>query len=207
MTECLNTEIKEQLPDLVAETLDADTRARVEQHAAACSACADELTILRAVRAAAIPVPYINVSRIVRALPPAPVPVRDELPWYRRASIQMAAAFLLVAGGLIGVRQAGDRVDASAIRAAAVPPAVFTGESAATALSADAVMPVRQTVQRVAAQNAPSADIALAAGLDEMSTQELTSLLKDIDQLAAVPVDEPEEFSPVNAVTDNPGDG
>lgn len=206
MTECFNTEIKEQLPDLVAETLDADTRVRVEQHVATCSACADELAILRAVRSGAIPVPYINVSRIVRALPPAPVPVRDELPWYRRASIQMAAAFLLVAGGLIGVRQAGDRV-ASATKVAAAPTAVLTGESAVTALSADAAMPTTQTVQRVAPGAAPMAEIALVTGLDEMSTQELTSLLKDVDQLAAVPIDEPEEFSPVNAAADNQGDG
>lgn len=174
MIECFNTEFKEQLPELAAGTLDAGARALVMQHVSSCAACAEELEILHAVRAAQVPVPFINVPRIVRALPPAPIPVRAELPWYRRASIQMAAAFLLVAGGLIAVRQAGDRISAASNTVAVTP---------------------------------AKTDIALASGFDEMTTDELTSLLKDVDALAAVPLAEPEQFSPVNATSDNQGEG
>ena len=111
MTECFNPEIKEQLPDFAAEKLDDAAHARVLAHVQECMACTEEHEILRMVRTTQIPVPFMNVSKIARALPPAPIPVRVELPWYRRASFQMAAAFLLVAGGLISVRQAGDRVE------------------------------------------------------------------------------------------------
>lgn len=172
MTECVNPEMKEQLPDLAAEKLDDASRARVMQHVESCEACTEEHEILRVVRTAQMPVPFINVSKIVRALPSAPIPVLAEPPWFRRASFQMAAAFLLVAGGLISVRQAGDRADIEGAQAA--PHVKY--------------------------------DIALVAGLDEMSTDELTSLLNEVDNLTPVPVAEPEQFSPVTASSDNQGD-
>ena len=211
MTECFNPEFKEQLPDLAAESLDAESRARVMHHVESCVACTEEHEILRAVHTAQMPVPYINVAKIVRALPPAPVPVRPELPWYRRASLQMAAALVLVAGGLISVRQAGDRVDAhsSAIAAANQAAAEETPPSVAApteSTASEAVAAQLPSARRAAAAPART-DIALVAGLDEMTTDELTSLLRDVETLAAVPVAEPEQFSPVTTLSETPGAG
>lgn len=208
MTECNNPELKEQLPDLAAESLDDATREGVVQHVQTCTACTEEYEILRAVRSAQMPVPYINVARIVRALPPAPIPVRPELPWYRRASLQLAAALLLVAGGLISVRQAGDRVEERSEKdvvaqsqvgavpevASAQPPQATVTSEAPSAQSSAVVSPARN-------------DIALVAGLDEMTTDELSSLLKAVDNLDAVPVAEPEQFSPVTTLSENQGEG
>jgi hypothetical protein len=204
MTECFNPEIKEQLPDLAAEKLDAASRARALEHIQSCTSCTEEHEILRMVRTVQMPVPFINVSKIVRALPPAPLPVRAELPWYRRASIQMAAAFLLVAGGLISVRQAGDRVDSQASKVAAVAPESMQSP-AASAVTTDNSSAPAAAVRRAAAP-VPANGIALVAGLDEMTTAELTSLLQEVDDLAAVPVAEPEQFSPVNASSDSQGE-
>ena len=39
-----------------------------------------------------------------------------------------------------------------------------------------------------------------------MTTAELTSLLEEVDDLAAVPVAEPEQFSPVTVSSDNQGE-
>ncbi len=207
MTECFNTEFKEQLPELAGEQLDPVTRARVEEHVASCEACADELEILRIVRESVIPAPYVNVSRIVRSLPPAPVPVNDELPWYRRASFQMAAAFLLVAGGLFSARQAGDRVESASVAAApASSIAVSVQSSPADAVGAPPASPTSSAPERRVANASPNEDIALVSGLDEMTTAELASLLVDVDGMAALPVAEPEEFSPVIAVSDTQGD-
>jgi hypothetical protein len=208
MTECHNPEFKEQLPELAAEALDDATRDRVMQHVQACIACTEEHEILRAVHTTQMPVPYINVAKIVRALPPAPLPVRPELPWYRRASLQMAAAFLLVAGGLIAVRQAGDRVQertaqvSVAQNQAAAAPEVASSQTPQATLASEVPAAPRSAV-------APSArnDIALVAGLDEMTTDELSSLLKDVENLDAVPVAEPEQFSPVTALSENQGEG
>lgn len=198
MTECFQTEFKEQLPELAAGTLEFP--AAVEAHVAICSHCTTELEIIRVVRASAVPAPYINVSRIVRALPPAPIPVREEKRWYRRASLQMAAALLLVAGGAYSVRQAGDRT-AGEIAATSAP----ASGNAQVAQSAPLVAPPAAPNVNSGSKAAPApvapggSDIALAAGLDELSTAELAALLQDVDALAAVPVDEPVEFSPVNA--------
>ena len=211
MTECFNTEIREQLPEFAAGTLSAVDAALVEQHVGTCSACAEELEILRAVRDARIPVPFINVSRIVSALPPAPIPVRDELPWYRRASIQMAAAFLLVAGGLFAVREAGDRVEMrTAAKVAAVPAGQVAAEDKSVGVEGTAGLAAPPSVapaRRALADTPARSDIALVAGLDEMTTQELTSLLREVEDIAAVPVAEPEVFSPVTALSEDQGEG
>jgi hypothetical protein len=210
MAECVNTEMREQLPELASSALAPADSARVEAHVATCAACTEELEILRAVRATQIPVPFMNVARIVRALPPAPVPVREDLPWYRRASLQMAAALLLVAGGLVSVRQAGNRIEApSAKVAATAPTGSVEGQAVEThsvASPASAVAAPREAQGTVAAAP-PATDIALVAGLDEMTTAELTALLQDVDGLSAVPVAEPEQFSPVTTDVGANGEG
>ncbi len=204
MSECIHSEFQDQLPELAAGTIEYPVQ--VEGHVAVCPHCTAELEILRAVRDAAVPVPHIHISKIVRALPPAPIPVREEFPWYRRASFQMAAAFLLVAGGLISVRQAGDRVAPSTSVAVAASPAAQVAE-APVEIPADPGQSSADTRVAVAPAASPTkSGIALVSGLDELSTQELTALLQDVDNLAAVPVDEPVEFSPVSA-TDAQGEG
>lgn len=206
MTECFNTEFKEKLPELAAGSL--EHAEQVEGHVAVCAHCTAELAIIRAVRQSAVPAPYINVAKIVRAIPPAPIPVREEKPWYRRASLQMAAAFLLVAGGAYSVRQAGDRAASGEIASSVAPAAQdsrIVASAPFVAPPASANNPGRP--QEAAGVAAPArSGIALVAGLDEMSTEELTALLQDVDALAAVPVDEPVEFSPVNA-NDTQGEG
>lgn len=202
MTECFNTEFREKLPELAAETLEGNARAQVEEHVATCAACTQEHEMLVMVRTATVPVPFMNVAKIVRALPAAPIPVREELPWYRRASLLLAASLVLVAGGLVAVRQAGDRV-VSAPAANAVAVAGTPAEDP----SIDGVAPI--AAPSVAAERAvaQTGGIAIVSGLDEMSAQELTVLLDEVNGFAAVPVEEPEQFSPVNAISDIQGEG
>ena len=207
MSECFNSEMREQIPELAADTLEPAARAEMEAHVAGCAACREELELLRAVRAAQIPVPFMNVSQIVRALPPAPVPVREELPWYRRASLQMAAALLLVAGGLISVRQAGDRVAAPTREVAVAAPPAVQDEAQTQAVASAVPTAVSGAVEKPAVTPARSTDISLVAGLDEMTADELTTLLKDVEGLAAVPVSEPEQFSPVTSDLAKIGEG
>src|SRR5574338_1269240 len=76
MFDCANVEMRELLPELAAGTLDARTRARVEQHVAACAECASELETLRLVRGADGGAPRVDVSRIVASLPKPSAPAR-----------------------------------------------------------------------------------------------------------------------------------
>lgn len=74
MSECLNTELRDLLPDLAAERLSGSERARVAAHLASCESCAAEVELLRAARRVMsqdVPVP--DVARIVAALPKPPV--------------------------------------------------------------------------------------------------------------------------------------
>src|SRR6185503_20767170 len=70
MSDCLNVEMRELLPEYLNGTLAATRRAEVEAHLAGCAECADELTVLRLVREAyAAEAPAVNVNAIVAALP------------------------------------------------------------------------------------------------------------------------------------------
>ena len=104
MFDCANVEMRELLPELVAGTLDAATRARVEQHVASCAECASELETLRLVRSAYASAPAVDVRRIAAALPkPAPAlvaaPPREQM--RRWVDWRVAAALTMITvGGL-----------------------------------------------------------------------------------------------------------
>src|SRR5438270_13679745 len=51
MTDCPNVEMRDRLPELLHEGLDASTRAAVMAHVADCQDCHVELTLLREARA------------------------------------------------------------------------------------------------------------------------------------------------------------
>jgi hypothetical protein len=74
MSECLNTELRDLLPDVAAERLSGSERARVAAHLASCESCAAEVELLRAARRVMSQgVPVLDVARIVAALPKPPV--------------------------------------------------------------------------------------------------------------------------------------
>jgi hypothetical protein len=72
MTECGSPELQDLLPDFAAELLDDVSRARVQTHLGVCSACVEDLALLRVARRLRPPAPAIDVARIVAALPAPP---------------------------------------------------------------------------------------------------------------------------------------
>ena len=77
MSECLNNEWQELLPEYLAEQLDAGTAMSVRRHLMGCSVCRDDLAIPAPVRSAQPPVPVLGNQRIGRdlnALGPAQAP-------------------------------------------------------------------------------------------------------------------------------------
>lgn len=71
MTECENAELRDLLPDYVAERLDVSVSATVAQHLATCSACESEVALLRVARAVRPQAVHIDVDRIVSRLAPS----------------------------------------------------------------------------------------------------------------------------------------
>ncbi|MEP6765433.1 MAG: zf-HC2 domain-containing protein [Gemmatimonadaceae bacterium] len=68
MTDCMNAEIRDLLPDYVNETLSASDAAIVQSHIAACVDCSDEIAILRSA-VAVRPHITVDVAKIVASLP------------------------------------------------------------------------------------------------------------------------------------------
>ncbi len=120
MTDCSNAEIRDVLPDYVAELLTHDEMSRVQAHVRDCVDCASEVALLRVARAVRPQAIHIDVARIVSALPStsssqrlsAPPSMREKsrTPIFARSMWRAAAAIgLLVVGGwsLLMVRNGG----------------------------------------------------------------------------------------------------
>jgi anti-sigma factor RsiW len=169
MSDCLNVEMRELLPEYLSETLSAFRRSEVEGHLAACSDCAQELVLLQHVRQAyAEMTPSVNVSAIVSALPrrtARPV-VRY---WGRSHAFQIAAAVSFIALGGISL---------------AVARSFFgLGQSAVTV---DSVV--------VSGANVDSPAIRFAGGVSDLRDEDLESLLSTLESIEALPVTEPAEM-------------
>jgi len=126
MTECNNAEIRDVLPDYVADTLSAAELSRISMHVAECGACREEVALLRIARNARPQAVHIDVDAIVARLVkpghivPEPVPsspgvaaatarttqtpfVSQRALRSRRNVWQFAAALALVAVGGLSV--------------------------------------------------------------------------------------------------------
>lgn len=172
MTECGNPEIRDALPDLLHGRLDDAARARVESHLRSCDACRRELNLLRALRGAA-PQPAVNVAAIVSALP---VPRRHRSWTTHLWQIAAAVAFLAVgSSGVIGYMRRAHQPDTTA--AATVASQRESSGASAAAASGDV-------------------ELAVGYGYTDLSDAQLEALLKDVQELKAVPMSEPEVSMP-----------
>jgi len=162
MTDCLNVEIRELLPEYLNGTLSATRRGEVEAHLVGCAECADELTVLRLVREAYDEAPAVNVNAIVAALPrkSARPAMRS---WRRSHALQIAAAVSFIALGGISL---------------AVARSFFNGN-----------MPAGQ-VDTVASSGAETPAISFAGGVSDLGDEDLEALLTALETIEALPVTE-----------------
>jgi anti-sigma factor RsiW len=163
MGDCINTEIRDALPDLIHERLDANERARVAAHVAACSDCSAEVDLLRRAAAVlALGAPRMDARRIAAALPASRVRADQPQPMFGRPRLyQLAAAVVLVVLGVGLIRMTiqpgpdGERVVAQ------TPTTVATG-------------------------------IVMVGGIESLTSEDLATLVSGVESLEAVPATEPE---------------
>jgi hypothetical protein len=215
MTDCPDGDIRDQLPDYVHDRLVGAERARVAAHVASCPFCAAEVELLgtarRAITAAA---PRIDTARIVAALPAPPRAVRRpeivrpqaaaRRPTARVVSWRMAAAIATIAIG--GVSFAvirgiegdnGSSPAASAHVSQSAPQLVATKpptqpNSVAVTPPQPARAPGARPADAVAdntVDNTADNTVAVPDGgrLNDLSDDDVQSLLNDIDHLDGVP--------------------
>jgi hypothetical protein len=190
MNDCSNAEIRDQLPDLLHERLDVSARAAVVAHVSDCVDCRDELQLLRDVQAMiARRTPRVDVNYVVGALPKAPVrtPLRVERARPVWADWRIAAAVtLLLAGGGSFALMNSDRPESatgSAIESLAV--ASTPAPAPMSAASTTAAVDSKTTTVEAPTDNR----------LDDLSEDQLKTLLDDISKMKAVPATEPEPVS------------
>jgi len=203
MNDCINAEIRDQLPELVHDRLDAARRAEVLAHVEACAECRDEIALLRAARAMFdAQTPRVDVRYVVNALPLAK-PRSVGLPSQRHVwtDWRIAAAItLLVAGGSSVAVLRRDPGAVAALRQTVQSTPVL-GPRARSDSSGSTAQPQPAPAPRT--EPTPSATVAAdaqgsgidASRLGDLTEQQLEALLGEIDQLQATPITDPEPVS------------
>jgi hypothetical protein len=198
MNDCPKVEFRDRLPDLVHERLRAEDRAVVMAHVEECVDCRAEFQLLVEMRAVLRVGPKMNVDRIVQSLP---------LPNQRRglgligggrfAAWQFAAAAAVLLVGSASLATYYTRQDTRS-------PAIADSPSV---VAANPSVPSRDSVS-VSAETVPSVptseqELAVGGGLSDLTANDLSHLLSEIERLEPLPQTEPD----VGTVsTDAPGD-
>jgi anti-sigma factor RsiW len=186
MTDCPNGELRDLLPDLLHDRLSPVERAAVQAHVDGCAECRAELALLLEMRAALGRTPALDVGRIAAAIPPASAPHgRARRSW---AGWRVAAAItILAAGGTsVAVVQHGRGVGRGSTRATPAAAALPNG----AAPIANEPQTTGEGALPAAGARAPAAHRELALGtsaVTDLSDRELSSLLRDIGTLDAIP--------------------
>lgn len=201
MNDCMNAEVRDALPDLMHGRLSDLDKVTMRAHVETCADCREELRLLQEIRASAPIAPRIDVARIVAALP-VPMPaVADQLvasaPGRGRRPSSMlwkltAVAALLVTGSLT-FATAGRQT----AKAPAASEAAPVASARASVTSTVAVIP--GTGDRVVAISSTAAKsttgLSLTGGVQDLSDDQLESLVNGLDNVEALPSGEPEPMS------------
>jgi hypothetical protein len=198
--------MRDRLPDLLHERLDASARAVVMAHVEQCDDCRVELVLLREARVAlssdvrAVDVTSITRLVIARTALPAAVetPRRARSPWmdWRVAA---AIAVLAVGGASFAV-----------IRARQQPVAAPVPTAVSASVPTPAAQQVASDTERRGSHAAPTsaapanAELSAAGGVGDLSDRDLRVLLDDLESIDAMPSTEPE---PVTVRVAIPGSG
>ena len=203
MTDCPNGELRDLLPDLLHDRLAPDARRLVEEHLRTCEVCQAELALLRDLHASMRGAPAVDAYRIAATIPAYRAPARRA--W---AGWRAAAAIVILAAGATSValvqRGVGVRLrntsSVSARRMVVAP--VESSSRVATAPLATATSPVP-----AAATRGTTRELAMAtSATTDLSERELSTLLKEIESLDAVPSVEVENTAPVSPVSPKRGE-
>ena len=219
MIDCTNADIRDRLPDLLHERLDAAARAAVMAHVERCAACQAELALLRALRGELSRAPALDVSAVgrvvvsrttaansrepraegdARRFEPHDAAVRplDPAPRQRRwADWRIAAAIAVLALGSASaaklLRSRSSAITPDSAVAVVATPVTQTPATTGASGASGASTSVRADVPPVAARM-QSTELSMGGGVSDLSDQDLRALLEEIQGLDALPDVEPE---------------
>ena len=208
MTNCPRDDVRDRLPDLLNERLDAAARAEVARHVASCPECAAELELLRSMRSALAPAPNVDVARIAAAVAASrgarasspdvrPLVPRRPASGARRIAWRIAAAFVVAALGVgswaIMHRQSGpdvvigDHFPAPGSKPVAAAPD-FAANQATPAHPSPSAKP-SASPQMVASTG--HRGLVMDGGVNDLSDGDVRMLLQSLDSLTTIPDADP----------------
>lgn len=192
MPDCPDGEIRDLLPDLVHERLDAEARARIDSHIGDCVDCTAEIALLKRIRASADSqrLPPVDVGRIVGALPRAG---RRKQSWTRSTGLRIAAGVVVLIAGATWMQRARD----GEVLPVAEPAVVAQTQSVQGSDSVRSVVSTRRTTPARTISVASAARVSLDDGFNDLSDGELQSLLAALDSFDAVTAVEPSAVEPI----------
>jgi anti-sigma factor RsiW len=176
MSDCVNVEIRELLPEYLLGRLVPSEVDRVRSHLTGCEDCTAELATLTMVRRVFSIAPPVDTATIVRALPRPGrrVNSRHFVAWRIAAAISfisLGGVSLVVARSFFRGENAFSQVDSTA--------------GAATVLTGADGTPL------VVAQAEPPA-ISFGGGVGDLATEDLEALIGSIESLEAAPPADPD---------------
>jgi anti-sigma factor RsiW len=209
--DCMNTEVRDALPDLLNGRLSKLDTATMNAHVESCAACRSELALLREARASSLLTPALDIDRMAAAIPPyggsrVTLPAaREQHGAGSRLWKFAAAAVLVVAGGWI-VSTARNDAGSDLPRAAATSPAAEQVESSPDAspssvdVASGSGVAASSKVPGAKPAEVQVASLSLVEGMSDISDSDLEQLVADLDAIDAIPADEP---TPVTITVDD----
>lgn len=209
MNDCVMTEVRDALPDLLHGRLSELDTATMMAHVESCPECRAELALLREVRSSAPLAPVMDAARIASSLPRyggaavmRALPAKPERKTTPRFAMLAAVAAIVVALGGVAVtslRNANDEVPTSAVASAtpsAATPSTVAAETIAPARSALG-QSVTKEPTRVAVTPARKqvASLSFVGGTQDLSDSELETLLAELDGMETLPAAEPQSVT------------
>ncbi|HMA20516.1 MAG TPA: zf-HC2 domain-containing protein [Gemmatimonadaceae bacterium] len=199
MTECINTEVREALPDLLNGRLSALDTATMNAHVEACAECRAELELLREIRASRI-VPRMDAARIASAIAPY-AGASVVTPQHAGRSMISRFGVLRIAAAAVFVAAGGWALSTSHYwpdsRAVVGEPVVAASPPAATAAASEPAVSVVTTQPAAPRASAGTevASLSLVGGTDDLSDADLETLVSDIETIDAMPAAEPQSVT------------
>jgi anti-sigma factor RsiW len=201
MSECTNGELRDLLPELVNDRLDAESRQRVEAHVASCTECAEELALLRSLRPALMHGPAIDTARIAAAVRARSADIAGRPParsgMGSRWHLAAAAATVLAVGALGYVTRKPGIVAPRSVPVHAPPRQVASA-------------PPHVAPPHVAAPSTPTAvaSFGVLDNVSDLSDDDVRTLTASLDELSPVPdVDPSPGIDPLGASLEDPSAG
>jgi len=196
MNDCVNAEMRDRLPDLLHERLDAAARAAVLAHVEECTDCRAELALLRRVHGMMTKAaPSVDAQRIAQAIPARRVSGTRWAQW----GVAAAVVFLIGGASFVLMNDRNARTIADSTMASAQPSAApgtptLPTPGVAPMPGAPTGEPRTPDSRQVTQATGPSSDAGLemTGRLGELTDDELRLLLKEIDEMEAVLLPDPE---------------